>query len=92
MLSESDFDALVYEALIERLTNQTYVPVSRVMRKGSGLGAVRASLRIAVNEIASMHSDSGVCFFVSMDNDRAPHVASGRCAVRSGTSSIVWIR
>lgn len=72
LLTESDFDSLIYEALVTRLTNDGYVPVCRRMRKGSGVGAVRASLAVALKEVSRMAQGSGVCFLVAMDNDRAP--------------------
>jgi hypothetical protein len=74
MLTESDSDALLYEAVAERLTNQSYSPVQRRIR-GTGIDAVRKSMKYAIKEIARMSAESGVCFIIAIDNDRAPHAA-----------------
>src|SRR5437868_5650007 len=79
LLTESDFDTLIYEAFVAQLTGETYEPVCRRMRKGSGINAVRASLRLALKEIQRMAADSGLCFIVSMDNDRAPNQNAADC-------------
>lgn len=77
LLTEDDSDSLFYEGCAERVTGSGFAPVCRRMRRGSGIGAVRASLRIALSEIRRMESGSGVHFLVAMDNDRAPHAAAG---------------
>lgn len=73
LLTERDSDALIYEAFAERITGFAFTPVCRRMRKGSGLGAVRASLRLALAEANRMAESSGVHLLIGMDNDRAPH-------------------
>ena len=40
LLTEDDFDSLIYEAFAERITGAGFHSVCRRMRKGSGLGAV----------------------------------------------------
>lgn len=83
LLTESDFDNLIYEAIVEQLTGDHYEPVCRRMRKGSGLHAVRASVRLALSEVRRMEKGSGVCFVVAMDNDRAPNERAGDCLAES---------
>ena len=75
LLTEGDFDSLVYEALAERLTSTSYSSVPFVMRPGSGLSALRANMKLALQHLARMTSDSGACFIIAMDNDRSPHAA-----------------
>ena len=73
LLTESDSDSLFYEGCGQRITGERFTPVCRRMRKGSGIGAVRASLQIALAEMHRMKDGSGVHFLIAMDNDRAPH-------------------
>ena len=76
LLTEDDSDSLIYEACAERVTGSVFTPVCRRMRKGSGIGAVRASLQLALGEASRMAEGSGAHFLLAMDNDRAPHAAS----------------
>ena len=76
LLTEDDADSLIYEGCVERVTGSVFTPVCRRLRKGSGLGAVRASLRLALGEMSRMAAGSGAHFLVAMDNDRAPHATS----------------
>ena len=73
LLTEDDTDDLFYLSCAEKIACQVFTPVSRRMRKGTGLGAVRASLKLALQEISRMQVGSGVHFLIAMDNDRAPH-------------------
>lgn len=73
LLTEDDSDSLFYEGSAQKITGVLFTPVCRRMRKGSGIGAVRASLQLALAEIHRMKDESGVHFLIAMDNDRAPH-------------------
>ena len=73
LLTESDSDSLFYEACAEKITGAGFTTICRRERKGAGIGAVRASLRLALAEASRMQMGSGVHFLIAMDNDRAPH-------------------
>ena len=76
LLTEDDSDDLIYEAFAERVTGSVFTPSSRRMRRGSGIGAVRASLKLLLAEARRMAAGSGAHFVLAMDNDRAPHTAA----------------
>lgn len=77
LLTEDDFDDLIYEAIAERVTGVAFQPVRLVMRKGSGIGAVHASLTIALSLMRKMTPSCDASFIIAVDNDRAPNSAAG---------------
>lgn len=91
LLTEDDFDSLFYEGCAERITGKTFTPECRRMRKGSGIGAVRASLQIAISEASRMKAGSGAHFLIAMDNDRAPHAASRDALSDTGRTHLAKI-
>ncbi|MEM7130219.1 MAG: hypothetical protein AAF702_28065 [Chloroflexota bacterium] len=72
LLTEDDNDDLFYEGCVEKLTGKSYSVLNRRIRKGSGISAVRSSLRLLLQDIRRTGHLENTFFLVAIDNDRAP--------------------
>ncbi|MBV7336806.1 hypothetical protein KFU94_52965 [Chloroflexi bacterium TSY] len=72
ILTEDDNDDIFYEGCVTKITGDSYEAVSRRLRKGSGISAVRGSIRFMIRDIRRTGSVESTYFVVAMDNDRAP--------------------
>lgn len=77
LLAESDLDEAFFEGCAQAITGRSFRAQSRRLRKGSGIGAVRASLTLMLNAILRTGALDDTFFIAAMDNDRAPQHPTG---------------
>jgi hypothetical protein len=72
ILSESNNDDIFYNLCLETITGQGYRFISRRLRRGGGISAVRRSLRYLLRDISHTGKVENTVFVVALDNDRCP--------------------
>ncbi len=72
LLSEDDNDDLFYQGCLQKITGQPFEIIPLRIRKGGGIGAVRKSLPILLQQIQYSGVQEQSRFVVALDNDRSP--------------------
>lgn len=70
LLTESDGEDLIFEALVEKITGSRFQPISRRLTGSRGISGVQQNLKYFLKDIKRTGQMESSFFVVAVDNDR----------------------